>query len=121
MIVSAEHKPPERPLMKRRMKILLVSPSEILNLLNWSSLPVGYHYELNCRDIPKDVEIVAVSYSDFHLMFQMILRHESFDVVPEGEELPRIYRQECIVMVKNGGSEPDSRMQEKMRCGTGQE
>ncbi len=72
---------------ERRLRIGLVSPRELVSLLNWQG---GSHVEvpLMPEKLPADVQVANVFYDWSRDEFSIVLQSESFPQVPEREMIP---------------------------------
>jgi len=70
--------------IKEGLMALDVSPKTILRLLRGDDIRVVE------GQIPKDAEFVSCHYDFEKRSFFLVIRHESFDIVPNGTHIPRI-------------------------------
>lgn len=71
---------------ERRYKGILIDPRHIVFV---TMGPGSCEYLSLCyEDIPKDAHVIDVTYDWVRHAFAMTLWHESFDIVPDGEQMP---------------------------------
>lgn len=76
---------------KRRLRRLYIPEREIFDVMTKCiARKPGNHEPVWCgAAIPKDVEVLPGVYHDFaRQCFGFLLRHQSFEVVPDGQEIP---------------------------------
>lgn len=76
---------------ENRLKLLVVPQQEVLDLLvSQSSLP-QFLSLANCAGIPTDCHVISVHNDPCMQAFCFVLRHHSFEEVPPGREIPRVW------------------------------
>lgn len=74
----------------RRVRILSISPKMMVDLMNWWIQPPDFLALPVTEEIPEGVRVVSVN-SNWHTnCVELMIAHESFDVVPCGEQPPRV-------------------------------
>ncbi len=78
---------------ERRLKIFYVSYNLVLDLFNRKNVFVDNrkhtHFIISYfDDIPDDAHVVQVHQDHARMSFNFVLKHPSFDIVPEGEIIP---------------------------------
>ena len=84
---------------RRRFKVFQITPRDVLSLLNWRrgeliGLPV-------LAELPDGYVVLDIGCDYWSRMFSVIIAHESFDEVPEGDRGPEVVppleaRYECF-------------------------
>lgn len=74
--------------MDRRFKIFYINEDILEAFLNWKhveciKLPVF-------QQLPEDATLHCLYYDHIHQAFGIIVYSETFDIIPEGNELPKI-------------------------------
>ena len=73
-----------------RIRILLFSRHMLIGLFNeYANLPAKI-IRLKHEALPEDAEVVSMYFDYSRNAFGAIIRHESFDAVPDGETIPFI-------------------------------
>ncbi len=76
---------------KHRLKIAYIADEIIVNIIFSSVYRAKTDAIFLCQnDLPKDVEFVDIHYDYSKIAFAFKLRHKTFDVVPEFEQIPEI-------------------------------
>ena len=73
--------------MHRRLKGILVSPHDIVDLFRQRAVGDVLTYA-TFPDMPKDAKVVGVNWMPMRVSFLILVTHESFEEVPFGQEVP---------------------------------
>lgn len=73
-----------------RLKIVSVSEGDILTMLNWYTENNTYLRLPRIEGIPHESVVVRASYSFCARAIELMIRHPSFDKVPQGQQVPHL-------------------------------
>lgn len=77
-------------LQESRLKILSVNPLLFLDMLNWCNSPSAIYSLPVTPEIPEGTFVVSIDEDHWSRCMMLTLCHPSFEVVPAGEQIPRI-------------------------------
>lgn len=85
---------------RRRCRIVAIDEAYLLEVLRWGAAPAGHCVkvkQIEQEDLPADVRLDRICYSEERRAWLLFLTHPSFDLVPPSHPFPTVRTGELVL------------------------
>ena len=93
---------------ERRLAIFWVTAEQFLMILGLLISKKADAVRPTAVNLPPDAKVRSVHYDFAHHSFAIVLQHQSFDIVPEGDVLPWLERLDVTISTPIAACDPNA-------------